>query len=341
MHKFTHVDAFYQVARFVKKINKHSEYQGDKAIVGPVSFRGTVKLHGTNSSVHHTSDGELIFQSRTRVITPTEDNAGFAAFGEKNSKTIKSICEETRIENNISKSDELIVYGEWIGPGVQKGMAINCLPTRQWVIFGFKVVNGEESKYIDYSPSFGDRFKEENIYSIFDAPVWTLQVDFEDQASREAAIEKFEKIVEETERECPWGKKFQIVGIGEGVVWVPTEKFWGNSDLFFKTKGEKHKETSTKDKKEQASPEILNSIQEFVDFSVTENRLNHGIEAMEEAGHEVDIRNIGYYLKWMGSDVMRECAPELEDNKLEWKQVAKAVNERARNFFIARMNELL
>jgi hypothetical protein len=98
-------------------------------------------------------------------------------------------------------------------------MAINSLPERQWVIFGFKVIDGENQKFIDYTPEYEDRFKEQNIFSIFDGEMILIRVDFDNP---ESSLSHIERITEETEKECPWGKRFGLNGIGEGVVWVPT-----------------------------------------------------------------------------------------------------------------------
>lgn len=338
MHKFTHVDAFYQVARYVKKVNADPDCPKEYKIYGQVDFRGSVKLHGTNAGVTH--DGErLIVQSRTQVITPQNDNAGFAAFVEQQGNAIIEIVESIRGKHGIDLGKNLTLYGEWIGPGIQKGMAINNLPERQWVLFSAKVSEGEKQDYLDIVPNLDNNFKSENIFSIFDGPTWDLSVDFSDPISKEKAIVLFEELVNGVERECPWGKRFGISGLGEGIVWQPIGKYWGNSDLFFKTKGEKHKVTKSRKKKESMDPEVLNSIEEFVDFAVTENRLNQGIGAIQEAGHSFEMKNIGHFLKWVGQDVQRECRLELEDNKLEWKQVSKAVNERARNFFKKKIEE--
>ena len=43
-----------------------------------VTFYGTVKLHGTNASVVVDHEGNFYCQSRNRVITPENDNYGFA-----------------------------------------------------------------------------------------------------------------------------------------------------------------------------------------------------------------------------------------------------------------------
>jgi len=333
MYPFTHIDAFYQVSRYITKLNKSEAVPESQKIKEPISFRGTIKLHGTNSSVRHTKDGELIAQSRTRVITPVSDNAGFAFFVEKKKDSILEICKIVRDSYGIDPSNDLIIYGEWIGPGVQKGMAINQLPEKQWVLFSFKVIDGEKENYIDIKPSFEEKFKKDNIFSVFDIPQWNITVDFENVESKENAVNQFTKLTDEVEKECPWAKQWNISGLGEGIVWQPIGKFWGDSNLFFKTKGEKHKNTSPKEHKEQLNPEILSTIEEFVKFALTPNRLNQGIDAIKEAGHSLELSSTGHYLKWVGNDVARECCLELEDNKLEWSQVAKAVNENARKYF--------
>jgi hypothetical protein len=217
--------------------------------------------------------------------------------------------------------------------GIQKGMAINQLPEKQWVLFSFKVIDGEKENYIDIKPSFEEKFKKDNIFSVFDIPQWNITVDFENVESKENAVNQFTKLTDEVEKECPWAKQWNISGLGEGIVWQPIGKFWGDSNLFFKTKGEKHKNTSPKEHKEQLNPEILSTIEEFVKFALTPNRLNQGIDAIKEAGHSLELSSTGHYLKWVGNDVARECCLELEDNKLEWSQVAKAVNENARKYF--------
>jgi len=337
MYKFPSIEAFYQVARYLKKINKDPEYPEEYKVKTPIWYRGTVKLHGTNASIHHSSDDNVICQSRTRVITPEVDNAGFASFVAENRNAVLEICKEAREKNEIAPEKDLVIYGEWIGPGIQKGMAINSLPERQWVIFGFKVIDGEDQQFIDYTPEYEDRFKEQNIFSIFDGDMTLIRVDFDNP---ESSLSYIERITEETEKECPWGRKFGLKGIGEGVVWVPTGNLFGRTELSFKSKGEKHKEIKSKNKNE-LEPEILNSINEFVNFSLTENRLNHGIEAIKEAGHVFETKSLGHYLKWIAADIQRECRFELEDNKLEWKMVSKSINEKARKFFINKVNSEL
>jgi hypothetical protein len=165
-------------------------------------------------------------------------------------------------------------------------------------------------------------------------------VDFADAASKEAAIAKATETTSEVEAECPWAARFGIAGTGEGIVWFPLGDHWGNADLFFKTKGDKHKKTKRNAARPQIAPEMLESVEAFVAFAVTENRLEQGLEAIQEAGHSVEMSSMPHFLKWMGQDVARECAAELEVNGLKWKDVSKAVTNRCRSFFITSVQTL-
>lgn len=69
----------------------------------------TEKLDGTNAAVVVTKDGEVHAQSRNRIITPEQDNFGFAAF-------VKAREEEFRISLGVGHH-----FGEWWGPGIQRG----------------------------------------------------------------------------------------------------------------------------------------------------------------------------------------------------------------------------
>jgi hypothetical protein len=45
-----------------------------------LTFKGTVKLHGTNAAVCWNASSGMWAQSRENIITPEKDNAGFAFF---------------------------------------------------------------------------------------------------------------------------------------------------------------------------------------------------------------------------------------------------------------------
>lgn len=69
----------------------------------------TEKIDGTNAAIGVTEDGEVYAQSRTRLITPEDDNFGFAAW-------VRDRAEAARVLLGPG-----IHYGEWWGKGIQRG----------------------------------------------------------------------------------------------------------------------------------------------------------------------------------------------------------------------------
>ncbi len=72
----------------------------------------TEKLDGTNAAVI-IQNGRLVgCQSRTRLITPEDDNYGFAAWANKHAERLASILGDGHH------------YGEWWGSGIQRGYGL-------------------------------------------------------------------------------------------------------------------------------------------------------------------------------------------------------------------------
>lgn len=72
----------------------------------------TEKIDGTNAAIHVTPDGQVVAQSRNRLIYPHADNHGFAKWAEVNAA---DLAEEL---------GEGIHYGEWWGNGIQRGYGL-------------------------------------------------------------------------------------------------------------------------------------------------------------------------------------------------------------------------
>ena len=79
----------------------------------------TEKIDGTNAAIGIDEDGNVWAQSRKRLITPDDDNFGFARFVEDN-------------------KDELLFlgpglhFGEWWGSGIQRGYG---LKEKRFILF--------------------------------------------------------------------------------------------------------------------------------------------------------------------------------------------------------------
>lgn len=72
----------------------------------------TEKLDGTNAAVHIDVDGKLVgVQSRSRFITPEDDNYGFARYVHANKEMFEALGEGVH-------------FGEWWGNGIQRGYGL-------------------------------------------------------------------------------------------------------------------------------------------------------------------------------------------------------------------------
>ena len=123
--------------------------------------------------------------------------------------------------------------------------------------------------------------------------------------------------------------------LGEGIVWTPCDsELVKDTGTWFKTKGKKHSVSKTK----SVAPvdvEKLNSIKEFVEYSVTENRLQQGLS---EVG--LDQKLIGKFIGWVNKDINKEESDTLEANKLSMKDVGKFCTTKAREFYIGQLNKI-
>jgi hypothetical protein len=71
----------------------------------------TEKIDGTNACVHVSEDGSVLAGSRTRWITPGDDNFGFAKWVFDHTDELRTLGPGTH-------------YGEWWGSGIQRGYAL-------------------------------------------------------------------------------------------------------------------------------------------------------------------------------------------------------------------------
>jgi len=341
--KFTDIGQFRSVVYNIKHaaryagLDKDGEHILDLNIDPPVvTFEGTIKLHGTNSGVAMNSDGEVWFQSRTNIVTPEKDNAGFAFFANSNIETFKSFINEIKTKNHLT-DETVIIFGEWCGKGIQKGVAINELP-KMFVIFDVKIIPTDDDVANYYLPK--DKWNhlsdvDNKIYNIQDFPSFTIDIDFN---RPDLAQNKLAEITEQVEKECPVGKAFDKSGIGEGVVWTGEYK---GTRYTFKVKGEKHSTSKVKTLA-PVDTEKLNSINEFVDYAVTENRLNQAIEQVFSTNSLIpSMQGTGDFLRWVVNDIIKEESDTLVDNKLEPKDVNKYVSIKARQWFFTKLNKMV
>jgi len=72
----------------------------------------TEKIDGTNAQVYITDDGEMLTGSRTRWITPEDDNFGFAAWARDHKDELMQLGPGHH-------------FGEWWGRGIQRNYGLS------------------------------------------------------------------------------------------------------------------------------------------------------------------------------------------------------------------------
>jgi hypothetical protein len=302
--------------------DENGKPQYDTTIPLPIAtFIGTVKVHGTNAGIGYDPESKTVWaQSRNHVLSEKSDNCGFHTFVMKNKdffmKTLSS----------LTTNFPIVAYGEWFGAGIQKNVAVSTLQ-RRLMIFAIKIASVDEHNPIWLPREDIELFHspESFIFNTFNFPIYYIEIDFNNpQAAQNLLVD----ITNQVEKECPVGKYFGVSGIGEGIVW--SNPHYG----YFKVKGKEHS-SSNVTTLASVDTEKLASIDEFVKYAVTENRLNQGIEQVFTIkGLKPDIKQMKSFITWITGDITKEESHTLKDNGLIPEDVGKAVATRARQWFI-------
>lgn len=320
-------------ARFAG-LDEHGEPIVNHAAVMPVlTYRGTVKLHGTNAAIGRRlimdpSVDEIWFQSRERIITPAKDNMGFASkyYGQPL---------ETLLFDKLPEGEDVIIFGEWCGQGVQSTVGIGRLP-KMFVAFDVLIDGVWQDKSVVQSVSC----KELNIFNIYDYHTEEIDIDF---AFPENAQNKLVELTTKVADKCPVANAFGVEGIGEGIVWrCVSDKNYADPGYMFKVKDERHATGAGKVKVlAEVDAQAVANIKEFAELVVTESRCRQGLDKMRERGLTLDRSCIGHYINWVFDDVVKEELDVAMKSKIDLGKAKGAVTKLARDWFFNHENEWL
>jgi hypothetical protein len=333
-------------------------------------IHGTIKLHGANFGMILDGETEQIyFQSRNNIleknviVVDNEEKTIYTKFypGWEEVVDFETYRDFARDFSGKLNRDfhKLCFFGEFVGNGVQKGVAVDQLD-KMFVIFDVAIIeskddikdsrkwtwiNGEDLKAYFNSTMIGmeclDLWSGEtnlpnvpkNLYCIENFLTWDLIVNVFDNVAHKEIQNTLQAITEEVEKECPFAKAFGVSGVGEGVVW--------KADGFrFKVKGDEHttSKVRTLNPVELAKIEQLKTINEFADAVCTEARLKQGLQYLKENFIEGNPNKM--YVDWIIADTFKEEIDFITEKNLDHKELKKALGGKARNYLHLNMVEV-
>jgi len=301
-----------------------------------LTFEGTVKLHGTNSAVVM-EDDEMWVQSRENIIDPAKDNAGFAMFVHSKKNVFEKLFDVINLPDN-----PVVIFGEWCGKGIQKGMAISELP-KMFVVFNIAYANINDQEMIEKTWLSKEKIikimstiNEPEIKCIFDFPHWYLDIDF--NKPHEYQI-KLAEMMLAVEAECPVGKQLGVIGIGEGIVWKCISKGYENSGFWFKVKGDKHSATKVKTLV-PVDVERINNIKELVEKITPMWRLEQMCSKTFDLlnGGRIEMKGMGEFIKNTMADILKEEIDTLAASGFTSKDITSSVAAKCRQYLSEQLN---
>lgn len=297
-HKYTSIKSF---AHLIKKVRRYGLGQRDYII--------KIKLHGTNAAIVK-EGGVLHAQSRNRVITPDNDNAGFAQY-------VSTL-------DPMVFTEGAVVYGEWAGPGVQKGDAVCKIPQKTFFVFAVKDKFGVVSSDLDAL-----KFFVPEVPQIMVLPkMGDLSFDPYNDIEVDKVAEELSELAESIGKRDPYiAEVFGVEGSGEGIVLSladATEEDYSNFICKVKCAGHRVKAGKAAAVRKL---EIPSDVKSFCDMFVTDARVKQGIS--EVCNGVATFKDIPDFAKWFGSDVKKESVEELLSADLTWKDVSKEVNRQS------------
>jgi hypothetical protein len=338
-YAFPKIRQYHQVLRDLKL---HYQYVGKDENGDPifdstkelpvVEFQGVVKLHGTNSAIcFYNPNGSFYCQSRENIINEVKDNAGFAHWVNKEGYKIWDNIKELKV-SSLSVIKDIVVFGEWVGGSIQKGVALNEL-SKRFVIFGLKVIYEDDTtEWLD--SSLIDEMPEINVYNIARIPTYDVEVDLN---RPDKAIEKMMQMVEEVENECPFAKSFGVSGIGEGLVFRQKGEYgFGNS---YKVKGEKHSRSKIK-KLPTVDVVKMDNLQQAVETHIHEDRLQQIYDKIVLTEADKVPQNIGIFIQNLIADAWDEEGDSIRASDISRKEFGAATSKVAARWFQNKLKEI-
>ncbi|KAJ9657014.1 hypothetical protein H2198_004614 [Neophaeococcomyces mojaviensis] len=243
---------------------------------------------------------------------------------------------------SIDRTQPLIIAGEWIGTGVQKGVGISKLSPR-FIILGIKI-NGQWQPDDDYSDIEANKA---GIFTIHRVPQFKFMFDMSDISENNYVLLDMQRIADDVEFCCPYAAHFGIENSrGEGVVWkIGTLDGITNPKCWFKTKGPiSGPENRIDPQSITRNAEKKLTVNSASEKWVSKRRVEQGFEYLLELGLEPSKESMKQFINWVVQDVMTEEKSEIDKIRSQYSDASRLVKAKvgqlAREKYFETMREV-
>ena len=315
-----------------------------------VKYKCKSKQDGTQGAIKlFLKDRRVIAQSREVVLVDGKDNAGFAKWVELNKDKFVAWMDhfESKLKLQHEQLDGFVLFGEFCGKSIQNRCAISSIDRKVFALFALQPIGSTNDDTLVVDPEVLESYFKDVCPDFYVIP-WIddkeYLVDWSKSSEELQPItEELNVLVAEVEKCDPWVKsQFGIEGLGEGFVMFPVSVEHAGkanfTNLANKCKGDKHKTVAQK-RSVQVEPETAATASAFALLTLTLPRLEQGVRAVSGGEKKFEQKLIGAFLKWIATDVQKECQAELAASNLLWKDVQKSVGDFARNWYLAEMKK--
>jgi hypothetical protein len=306
---------------------------------GTLKLTGTTKVHGTNVGICYSRE-ELWTQSRNKVLLPTDDCFGFPAFVEENHTVLLQAMRELH-SSLATESEVLVVFGEWVGGNVQKGVALTGAPMHL-ITFETCVVGPADGEVTRSRRYIGPllNLPECNVLRVDAFETWELTLD---RTKPDLLRNHLLDLTDTVEKKCPIGTVLwdgAEVPTGEGIVWSASctmvHHATGLESEYvarFKVKGQKHATSHVGTLRSVNQPKVTGVIA-LATALTPDSRLDQGFTEKFRSLNIIPTKNdMGVFLNWVQGDVKKEDSEAIAKHDLPTGEIYKAIMLRARAFF--------
>lgn len=306
-----------------------------------LEYGAKIKLHGTNVGIRIETDGTVAVQSKNLDLS-IEDDLNNCALWLEDKKPLWA---------QAATDETLVFYGEWAGPGIGKGDAIQKTGKKRFFIFALGF--GEDVHHQDDSirtsrwmitcPDKIRAFLPEGVEGddVIVLP-WENEdpiiFDFANEAQVNETLDMLNRSVEAVAKVDPYvSRTFDIQHPGEGFVLVPVSAFIEQVSVeyyartAFKAKTEKHR-VRKQGKPATVREPLPESAGELIETFITPARLEQAL--MEVCGGVADKRATGKMIIWIQDDLQKEAAAEIAALEVPFDRLKGDISKAVRDWFL-------